>query len=132
MDKHRDLFVDIVGPHEFPRFVIRSDDRIWDGQDFVEHSDQPQYFATNEDAYQEIHRIFRAMYGKPIQVMVAPVVVEVFADQEVRRGELIDYLARNSELFVDMRNGPQGSLILPVIDWGRLRPWKEKNVDGSR
>lgn len=123
------LYVVQIGQAKFERFVIEDEqDRVWTGERF--DSDGGALFAKHNDAATEAQSILKANFkGVEPQRFVVPLFVEALNHAgPVPMNEIAQYLSRGSRLYIDTTehgNGPGDSLVLPRIEWHRIRPIKE-------
>jgi hypothetical protein len=123
------LYVVQVGESEFERYVIEDQqNRVWTGERF--DSEGGALFARHNDAATETHNILKKNFkGLEPQRFVVPLYVEVLNHSgPVPMAEVCQYLSDASRLYVNTTengNGPGDSLVLPWIDWSRIRPIKE-------
>lgn len=122
------LYVVQVGSEEFERYLIRDqEERVWTGEQF--DSEGGALFARHNDAAIESQNILKKSFeGLEPQRFVVPLYVEVFSDKPVPVDEIAKYLSSGSRLFLDTTahgNGPGDALVLPWIDWSRIKPIKE-------
>ncbi len=123
------LYVVQIGEPDFQRFVIEDEqDRVWTGERF--DSDGGALFAKHNDAATEAQSILKANFkGVESQRFVVPLYVEVLNHAgPMPVAEIAQYLSHGARLYIDTRehgNGPGDSLVLPKIDWSRIRPIKE-------
>ena len=119
------LHVVQVGESEFERYVIEDQqNQIWTGKQF--DSTGGALFASHNDAAIEGQNILRRNFkGAEPQRFVVPLYVEVLNHGgPVPVAEIAKYLSRGSRLFLDTTahgNGPSNSLVLPWIDWSRIK-----------
>jgi len=109
-----------AGNPDFERFLIEDDHgRQWTGQDF---SDQGVLYALRNRACADVHAILKGFFQvEPVRYM-APVVIEVYGEADV--GKVARYLSQASILHIatgKYGNGPEGTLVLPTIEWGLTR-----------
>lgn len=123
------LYVVQIGESEFQRFVIEDEqDRVWTGERF--ESGGGALFAKHNDAATEAQNILKANFkGVEPQRFVVPLYVEVLNHAgPVPVAEIAHYLSSGARLYLDTTehgNGPGDSLVLPRIEWHRMRPIKE-------
>ena len=114
---------------EFQRFIIQDEqDRVWTGERF--DSEGGALFARHNDAAAESQSILKKHFdGVEPQRFVVPLYVEVLNHAgPVPVAEIAQYLSHGARLYLDTRehgNGPGDSLVLPRIEWSRIRPIKE-------
>ncbi len=123
------LYVVQIGSEEFQRYVIEDQqDRVWTGERF--DSQGAALFARHNDAAIEAQAILKKNFkGVEPQRFVVPLYVEVLSHAgPVPLADVAEYLSRGSRLFLDTTehgNGPGDALVLPWIDWSRIKPIKE-------
>lgn len=123
------LYVVQIGQAQFERFVIEDEqDRVWTGERF--DSDGGALFAKHNDAATEAQEILKANFkGCEPQRFVVPLYVEVLNHAgPVPVAEIAQYLSTGVRLYLDTRehgNGPGDSLVLPRIEWHRIKKIKE-------
>ena len=122
------LYVVLAGSSdEFPRFtILDAQDRLWNGQEF---GPTGVLYARHNDAAIEAQNILRSHFDDEPQRYIVPLHIEVYSHAgPVPLAEVAEYLSRGSRLYIDTTehgNGPGDSLVLPWIDWGRIKPIKE-------
>lgn len=118
-----------IGNEEFERYLIEDqEERVWTGERF--DSDGGALFAKHNDAATEAQNILKANFkGVEPQRFVVPLYVEVLNHAgPVPVAEVAKYLSLGSRLYIDTTehgNGPDDSLVLPWIEWHRIKPIKE-------
>lgn len=123
------LYVVQIGESGFERFVIEDEqDRVWTGERF--DSQGAALFARHNDAATEAQTILKANFkGVEPQRFVVPLYVEVLNhDGPVPVTEIAQYLSNGAKLYLDTTengNGPGDSLVLPRIEWHRIKNIKE-------
>ena len=116
-----------TGTSDHPRFLITDPlRRIWTGEYWADDIADGRLYLSVNDAALAIQQIMRAQHGdKPLRRYVAPVVVDVYSDNELSLDEIAKWLSKVSQLIIDSDkngNGPvEGSLGLTRIEWGELR-----------
>ena len=118
------LYVVQIGNDEFERFVIEDQqDRVWTGKRF--DSEGGALFAKHNDAAVESQNILRSHFKGEPQRYVVPLYVEVYSHAgPVNVAEVAKYLSEASRLYLnttDHGNGPSDSLVLPRIEWHRMK-----------
>lgn len=127
------LYVVQIGSDEFQRYLIRDqEERVWTGNQF--DSEGGALFARHNEAAIEAQNILKQNFkGVEPQRFVVPLYVEVLSHAgPVPLAEVAEYLSRGSRLYIDTTehgNGPGDSLVLPWIDWSRIKPIKESPHD---
>jgi len=123
------LYVVQVGNDEFERYLIEDEqERVWTGEQF--DSQGAALFARHNDAAIEAQSILKTNFnGAEPQRYVVPLYIEVYSHAgPVNVAEIAEYLSRGSRLFLDTTahgNGPDDALVLPRIEWHRIKPIKE-------
>ena len=118
-----------IGNEEFERYVIEDqEEQVWTGERF--DSDGGALFAKHNDAATEAQNILKANFkGVEPQRFVVPLYIEVLNHAgPVPVAEIAQYLSDASRLYVNTTengNGPGDSLVLPWIDWSRIKKIKE-------
>ena len=126
------LYVVLAGSSdEFPRFtILDAQDRPWNGQEF---GTTGVLYARHNDAATDAQNILRSHFDGEPQRYVVPLYVEVYSHEgPVPLGEVAKYLSEASRLYLnttDHGNGPSDSLVLPRIEWHRIKPIKEFPCD---
>lgn len=117
-----------IGNDEFERYLIEDhEEQVWTGERF--DTQGAALFARHNDAAIETQNILKRTFsGAEPQRYVVPLYVEVLSHAgPLPMAEIADYLSRGSRLYLDTTehgNGPGESLVLPLIDWSRIRPIK--------
>ena len=111
---------------DFPRFtILDAQDRPWNGQEF---GPTGVLYARHNDAATDAQNILRSHFDGEPQRYVVPLFVEVYSHEEsVPVAEVAEYLSRCSRLYLNTTengNGPGDSLVLPRIEWSRIKPIK--------
>lgn len=123
------LYVVQVGESEFDRYVIEDQqNHVWTGKQF--DSEGGVLFAKHNDAAIESQNILkRSFKGPEPQRYVVPLYVEVLSHAgPVPVAEIAKYLSLGTRLYIDTTehgNGPCESLVLPRIEWHRIKQIKE-------
>ena len=122
------LYVVQIGNDEFERYLIEDqEERVWTGKQF--DSEGGVLFARHNDAAVESQNILKSHFKGEPQRYVVPLYIEVYSHAgPVPVAEIAEYLSRASRLFLDTTehgNGPGDSLVLPWIDWSRIKQIKE-------
>ena len=112
---------------EFERYSIEDEQaQIWDGQKF---SQSGVVYANHNHAATDVQAILKSNFeGVKPQRYVVPLYVEALSHEPITIAEVAQYLSHASRLFLnttDHGNGPDNSLVLPWIDWSRIKPIKE-------
>ena len=112
---------------EFERYSIEDENaQVWNGQKFGQSG---IVYANHNHAAIDVQAILKKNFeGIDPQRFVVPLYVETLSHEPVTIAEVAQYLSRASRLFLnttDHGNGPDGSLVLPWIDWSRIKQIKE-------
>ena len=130
MEKHEKLpmlRVVQVGNPDFQRYLIEDEqNRLWTGEKFGQMG---VLYADHNHAAADAHQILKNHFKgvKPPRYVV-PLFVEVFSHEPVLVAEVVRHLFLASHLSLnidDHGHGPGGSLVLPMIDWDRIKEVKE-------
>lgn len=122
------LYVVQIGEPDFQRFVIEDEqDRVWTGERF--DSQGAALFARHNDAAIESQNILKRSFSSvEPQRFVVPLYVEVLNHGgPVPVAEIAQYLSHGARLYLNTTengNGPGDSLVLPRIEWSRIKPIK--------
>ena len=114
-----------IGSDEFERYLIEDEqERVWTGEQF--DSEGAALFAMHNDAATEAQNILKRNFnGVEPQRYVVPLYVEVLNHAgPVPVAEVAKYLSLGSRLYLDTTehgNGPGDSLVLPWIEWHRIK-----------
>jgi hypothetical protein len=120
------LYVVESGSPDFQRWMISDDrDRLWGGEDFGQNG---VLYARHNDAAVDAQDILRGHFGgiQPVRYVV-PLFVESLSRRPVPVAEVAQFLSRASRLYVNTSehgNGPGDSLVLPWIEWSRIKEVK--------
>ena len=123
------LYVVQIGSEEFERYLIRDqEERVWTGKQF--DSQGGALFARHNEAAIEAQSILKRNFeGVEPQRYVVPLYVEVLNQAgPVPVAEIAEYLSRGSRLYLNTTehgNGPGDALVLPRIEWHRMKQIKE-------
>ena len=123
------LYVVQTSVSHFERFVIEDEqDRVWTGERF--DSQGAALFARHNDAAVAAQSILKANFkGVESQRFVVPLYVEVLNHAgPVPVAEIAQYLSHGARLYLNTTengNGPGDSLVLPRIEWHRIKKIKD-------
>lgn len=118
------------GLHENPmgkaayRFCIQNlvNEQVWTGFGFTPDWTKALLYASANEACKDMRKIMMSFYDSaPVTVYEAPVRIEVFGEADMLR--VAQWLSKASVLKLrtdDYGNGPDGSLVLPVIHWAEM------------
>ena len=113
-----------VGNDDFNRYHIANEqEQLWNGQQF--QPDRGILYADHNVACTDVQSILRKNFEgvKPVKYVV-PLTIEVFSNEPVPVNDVAMYLSKASRLFLnttDHGNGPGSSLVLPQIEWHRIK-----------
>lgn len=113
-----------AGNGEFNRYQIEDEQQhLWNGQQF--HSEKGVLYADHNVACTDVQSILKKNFEAVKAVKyVVPLTIEVFSNEPVPVNDVAMYLSRASRLFLnttDHGNGPGSSLVLPQIEWHRIK-----------
>ena len=122
------LYVVQIDNDEFERYLIEDqEERVWTGKQF--DSEGGVLFARHNDAAVESQNILKSHFKGEPQRYVVPLYVEVLNHAgPVPVADVAQYLSGASRLYIDTTehgNGPDDALVLPRIEWHRIKPIKE-------
>lgn len=112
-----------TGTPQFRRFQIADDkDRLWTGTAF---GPTGVLYAKHNDAAIDIQTILKGHFKgiEPVR-FTAPVLIEVYSHEPLPVADVARHLSRASRLYLNTPehgNGPGSSLVLPWIEWHRIR-----------
>lgn len=118
------LYVVLAGSSdEFPRFtILDAQDRHWNGQEFGPNG---VLYARHNDAATEAQNILRSHFDGEPQRYTVPLYIEVYSHEgAVPVTDVAEYLSKASRLYVSTTehgNGPGDALVLPRIEWHRIK-----------
>lgn len=124
------LSITSCGTAKHPRFKITDPQhKFWTGKDWTDIESEGRLYASINDAAKAIQELLLAEHGhKTMRRFVAPVYVDLYADEELTWDAVTDWLVRVARLSIDSEthgNGPViGTLGLCHIDWGQLQEIK--------
>lgn len=114
-----------IGDEPCIRFVILKleDKTLWDGQQFTSDFDAAKKFWLPSVICLEMQAILKEHYQHlPEQKYIVP--VEITVHGPASRDEIAEYLYQASVLSLrteEYDNGPNGSLVSPIIHWGLIK-----------
>ncbi|MDA9856615.1 hypothetical protein N9D23_00720 [Rubripirellula sp.] len=114
-----------VGEDPCIRFVVirLEDGAMWDGQQFTGEFDSAKKYWHPSDACIDMQAILKEHYQYlPEKKYIVPVEITVLGPAS--RDEIAEYLFQASVLSLrteEYDNGPNGSLVSPVIHWGLIK-----------
>jgi hypothetical protein len=112
-----------AGTPQFQRFqILDAEDRQWTGHEF---GGAGILYASHNAAAIDIQTILKGHFTgvEPVRYS-APVVIEVFSHEPLPVAEVARHLSRASRLYLntpEFGNGPGNSLIVPWIEWHRIK-----------
>ncbi len=111
------------------RYVIQDErERYWTGKGFSEDQRKALTYADPLIVTQDMRRILkRRCKGLLRHRLVAPVMIDVYAEGPIDQEEMAWFLAQNC--FVSLSRlgtgeGPGDSVVLPLADWRKLKVMK--------
>ncbi len=111
------------------RWIIQDEkDRYWMGRRFSKDQRQALTYADSLVVVEDMRRILRRRCKGLIRYrLVAPVIIDVYADSPIDQEEMAWFLSQNC--FVSMSRlgtgeGPGDSIVLPLVDWSKLKMMK--------
>ncbi len=113
-----------AGNPEFERWAISDQQfRQWNGDRFDYGSGQlySNYNTASFDTQQILRNYFAGI--QPV-LYEAPVLVEVFSHEPIHQATVALHLSEAARLYMNTPehgHGPDGSLVLPCIDWSEMR-----------
>lgn len=115
-----------AGSDEHPRFTLTNQQNlVWNGECFTSDAKQALLYADLRTASREMQQVLLKHYRhKRRRFFIAPLLIELFADEDVSDGELIEWLSATTYLHMDTPtngNGPKDGLVLLRIHWDGLR-----------
>ena len=111
------------------RYVIQDErERYWTGRGFSKDQRKALTYADSVAVTQDMRRILkRRCQGLTRYRLVAPVTIDVYAEGPIDLEEMVWFLSQNC--FVSMSRlgtgeGPGDSVVLPLVNWKKLRMMK--------
>jgi hypothetical protein len=111
------------------RYVIQDErERYWTGRRFSKDQRKSLTYADSLVVTQDMRRILKRRCKRLITYrLVAPVVIDVYADGPIDQEEMAWFLSQN--YFVSMNRlgtgeGPGDSAVLPLVDWNKMKMLK--------
>jgi hypothetical protein len=118
------------------RYIIQDErERYWTGRSFSKDQRRALTYADSLVVTQDMRRILKRLCSGLIRYrLIAPVVIDVYADGPIDQEEMAWFLSQNC--FVSMSRlgtgeGPGDSVVLPLVDWKKLRMVKEGSEQDS-
>jgi hypothetical protein len=111
---------------EWLRWVIQDErERYWTGRGFSKDQRKALTYADSLVVSQDMRRILkRRCKGLISYRLIAPVMIDVYADCPIDQEEMAWFLSQNC--FVSMNRlgtgeGPGESVVLPLVDWSKMK-----------
>ena len=108
------------------RYVIQDErERYWTGRGFSKDQRKALTYADSLVVSQDMRRILKKRCkGLTRYRLVAPVTIDVYSDGPIDQEEMAWFLSQNC--FVSMNRlgtgeGPGESVVLPLVDWNRMK-----------
>jgi hypothetical protein len=108
------------------RWVIQDErERYWTGRGFSKDQRKALTYADSLAVSQDMRRILtRRCKGLIRYRLIAPVMIDVYADGPIDQEEMAWFLSQNC--FVSMNRlgtgeGPSESVVLPLVDWSKMK-----------
>lgn len=123
------LYAKSVGQSSVERWIIvdHHTERVWNGTELADDRKSALLYANHNKATLDMQGIYRKSVGdRPPQRYRIPIVLEVYAERPLQPWQIIQHMARCTRLYTQT-SGPEGSVILPVIEWGEIK--RMKNVE---
>ncbi len=129
MKKKPALFAAGFMESNFVRYLIQDEQgRFWTGKGFTKDKRKALAYADEVVILRDMRRILkRRCKGMIRHRFVAPVMIDVYAEGPIDQEELAWFLSQN--VFVSMDGlgtgeGPGESVVLPLVDWKKLKMMK--------
>jgi hypothetical protein len=114
---------------DFVRYAIQDErGRFWTGKGFIKDQQKASAYADENVIARDMRRILkRRCKGLVRYRFVAPVMIDVYSGGPIDQEEMAWFLCQN--VFVSMDGlgtgvGPDESVVLPLVDWKKLRMMK--------
>jgi len=111
------------------RWVIQDErERYWTGRGFTKNQRKALTYDDSLVVTQDMRRILnRRCKGLIRYRLIAPVMIDVYADGPIDQEEMAWFLSRNC--FISMSRlgtgeGPGESVVLPLVDWNNMKMMK--------
>ncbi len=126
MKKKPALFAAGFMESNYVRYAIRDErGRYWTGKGFTKDERRAMAYADEVTILRDMRRILRRRCEGLIRHrFVAPVMIDVYAEGRIDQEELAWYLPQNVFVSIDGLGtgvGPGESVVLPLVDWKKLR-----------
>jgi len=117
---------------EWLRWIIQDErKRYWTGRRFSKDQRRALTYADSLVVTQDMRRILKRRCKGLIRYrLVVPVTIDVYADGPIDEEEMAWYLSQSC--FVSMSwlgtgEGPSDSVVLPLVDWNRMKMLKRRS-----
>ena len=112
---------------DFVRYAIQDErGRYWTGRGFTKDQRKALAYADEVVIARDMRRILmRRCKGLIRYRLVAPVMIDVYAEGPIDKEELAWFLSQNCFVSMDGLGtgvGPGESVVLPVVQWQKLKP----------
>ena len=114
---------------DFVRYVIQNEKgKFWTGRGFTKDQRRALAYADENVIARDMRRILKRRCKELIRYrFVAPMLIDVYAEGQIDQEEMAWFLSQN--VFVSMDGlgtgvGPGESVVLPLVDWKKLRMMK--------
>ena len=111
---------------DFVRYAIQDERRYWTGRGFTKDQRKALAYADEVVIARDMRRILmRRCKGLIRYRLVAPVMIDVYAEGPIDKEELAWFLSQNCFVSMDGLGtgvGPGESVVLPVVQWQKLKP----------
>ena len=111
------------------RYAIQDERGLyWNGKGFTKDQRKALAYADENVIARDMRRILKRRCKGLIRYrLVAPVMIDVYAEGPIDQEEMAWFLSQN--VFVSMDGlgtgvGPDDSVVLPLVDWKKLRMMK--------
>ena len=126
MKKKPALFAVGYTESEWLRFAIQNESgQFWTGKGFTKDQRKALAYVDENVIARDMRRILKRRCRGLIRYrFVAPVMIDVYSEGPIDQEEMAWFLSQN--VFVSMDGlgtgeGPSDSVVLPLVDWGKLR-----------
>jgi hypothetical protein len=114
---------------DWVRYLIQDERGLyWTGRGFTKEKQKALAYADENVIARDMRRILRRRCrGLTRYRLVAPVVIDVYAEGPIDREEMAWFLRNNCFVSMDGLGtgvGPSDSVVLPVVEWQKLRLMK--------
>ena len=113
------------------RYAIQDErGRYWTGRGFTKDQRKALAYADETVIARDMRRILKRRCKGLIRYrFVAPVMVDVYAEGPIDKDEMAWFLSQNCFVSMDGLGtgvGPGESVVLPVVEWQKLKPLKRE------